>query len=372
VSAAPEFAGHDEAALVQRWLTARHGPLTTEDGRTLKVVFPGVPGGSAGPDVRGAVLDLDGDLLRGDIEMHLHARGWEEHGHAADPAYAGVVLHVVEVSDGAFTRHTSGRTIPIVVLAGELPPTPFAPGFTPPCAYAVASGLDPAPVLGRLAGRRLRQKAAGIEPLVAHGGVAQALYVLLLRTLGGPANGKVLATLAGQLPLAVLLDAARAGEGRADRLAAVLVEAATRLPLRRGGMRPAALPERRLASAARLVDRLWPPGSEAAWPAMVPVPESPRSALLAALTVDGLGRGLAVECWANAVLPAGLAGGIYRDAEAAAMLARLPSPGTYGSLRRLEAWLGPRSMGSAAALQGALLLHRDYCTRGRCGRCPLS
>ena len=51
------------------------------------------------------------------------------------------------------------------------------------------------------------------------------------------------------------------------------------------------------------------------------------------------------------------------------------SPGTYGKLKQLETWLSlpdARPFPGAAQLQGALLLHQDYCTKGMCGRCPLS
>jgi hypothetical protein len=60
------------------------------------------------------------------------------------------------------------------------------------------------------------------------------------------------------------------------------------------------------------------------------------------------------------------------EAAAGAFLQALPSPGTYGKLRSLEGWLGGKPFVSAAKLQGGLLLHTDYCTRGFCGRCPLS
>ncbi|MGI8927189.1 MAG: hypothetical protein ACR2HN_11170, partial [Tepidiformaceae bacterium] len=89
----------------------------------------------------------------------------------------------------------------------------------------------------------------------------------------------------------------------------------------------------------------------------------------------GLGRAAAIELAVNAILPVALASGAWPPAAAEAALAALPSPGTYGRLRRLEGWLasgGERPFGSVARLQGGLLLHADYCTRGLCGRCPLS
>jgi hypothetical protein len=93
------------------------------------------------------------------------------------------------------------------------------------------------------------------------------------------------------------------------------------------------------------------------------------------LKVDGAGRSTAIELAANAVLPVALAAGAWPEPEIEAAWFALPSPGTYGRLRRLEAWLkhdDGRPFTSAARLQGGLIMHRDYCTKGRCGRCPLS
>ncbi|HEY5475352.1 MAG TPA: DUF2851 family protein [Tepidiformaceae bacterium] len=104
----------DEAALSARWAAGLGGPACLEDGRSLRVVFPGIPGGPAGPDFRGAIVEASGDLLRGDVELHLRASGWHQHGHDADSAYRDVVLHVVRVNDagGALTAHKSGRVDP--------------------------------------------------------------------------------------------------------------------------------------------------------------------------------------------------------------------------------------------------------------------
>ncbi|HET7737070.1 MAG TPA: DUF2851 family protein [Tepidiformaceae bacterium] len=364
-----------ESALAARWFAGIRGPLRLEDGRSLHVVFPGVPGAGPGPDATGAILDAAGDLLRGDVEFHLLASGWEAHGHPRDPAYTSVVLHVVAHNDSRAlsTHHSSGRAIPLLVLppAGQ---GQFPPPFTPPCSIA-AHHVPVLPTLERLALRRLRMKAARAQPLIAATSPANALYALLLETLAGPANRAAFASLARRLPLAALLasvDDRPSGASRTLALTAALRGEAASLSLRRAGLRPMASPARRLESAARLVALLWP-SSSPAWPAALAHPLDPR-ALLRTLRVEGIGRPVAIELAVNAVLPVALASGLLPESAAHATLRALPSPGTYGRLRRLESWLatGSRPFTSAAALQGALLLHNDYCTAGRCGRCPLS
>lgn len=370
--AAPAPGGFvSEAELAARWGAGVRGPLRLEDGRALKVVFPGVPGGASGPDYRGAIVEAGGDLLRGDVEIHLRAGGWRGHGHHLDPAYAGVVLHVVEANDtGALaTLGAAGRAIPVLVLrvaAGGL-----GERFTPPCAFAAAHGAEVEATLERMGARRLRLKAARVAPLVESAGAGQALYTLILETLGGAANRAAFARLARELPLAALLervDGRAPGVARAFAAAAELKGATAVLALRRAGLRPLAAPARRLEVAGAIVAGLWG-GVDVGWPGELREGELPR------LRAPGLGRGAAIELAVNAVLAVALASGAWEEASVTTAWRALPSPGTYGRLKRLEGWLGHaggRPFATAACLQGGLLLHGDYCGRGMCGRCPLS
>lgn len=367
-----------ERALAARWLAGLGGPLRLADGRRLAVVFPGIPGGGAGPDVRAAILEIDGGLVHGDVELHLAASGWRAHGHHRDPAYGQVVLHVVALNDtgAAFTGHASGRAIPVLAAGGlAAGAEAFPPPFAPPCTLARARGLPVAPTLERMGLRRLRVKAVRVAPLVAAAGPACALQHELLRVLGGPANGQAFATLAERLPLAALLERANAaapGAPWALCLAAEIRAAASAGScFVQAGARPAARPAARVEAAAALIGRLWPRGAAATWPPAL----APGAALVPLLRAPGCGRATAIELAVNAVLPVMLAGGVWPEAAVEAAWAALPSPGTYGLLRPLARWLGPGGgppFASAGTLQGGLLLHADYCSRGRCGRCPLS
>jgi hypothetical protein len=372
-TALPEYA--DEAALGERWAAGVRGPLRLEDGRALRVVFPGVAGGASGPDFIGAILDAGGDLLRGDVELHLRASGWRTHGHHRDPAYTNVVLHVAARNDtGALTTlHSSGRAIPVLVLAASAQPA-FPPPFTPPCALQLALGRQSAPTLERMSLRRLRAKAARVLPLVRDAGPAQALYTLALEQLGGAGNREPFAALARRLPLAALLERLDTSTApRAFTAAAELKGAASLLALRRAGLRPMAAPAKRLEAMGALAAAWWPAGSAPEWPARLPA----GTELLRPLPA-GIGRGTAIELALNAILPVALACGEWSEEESEAAWLALPSPGTYGKLRFLEGWLTPpaesfpRPFTTAARLQGGIALHTDYCTKGACGRCPLS
>ncbi|GIW13724.1 MAG: hypothetical protein KatS3mg062_1163 [Tepidiforma sp.] len=359
-----------EAALADAWAAGPGGPLRLADGRPLRVVFPGVPGDGTGPDFRGAMVDLAGDLVRGDVEVHLRHSGWFAHGHDRDAAYAGVVLHVVGANDLplAATPHASGRRVPVL----ELPPPGALPGFVPPCAFARTAGLPVEERLGRLGLRRLRMKANRAALLAAERGAGEALFALTAGALLGPAHRAAAGALQGQLRLAALLDLAGSGDAAARRLAltAALRPAIAGVPAAAGRRRPAAAPARRVEALAALAARWWPPGAGAAWPGAL----APGCGWQAAAG-PGIGRAAAIEVMANAVIPAGLGTGAWPESAALAAWETLPAPGTYGRLRPLERWLGgaaARPFATAARLQGGLLLQTDYCERGACGRCPLS
>ena len=156
------------------------------------------------------------------------------------PAYAGVVLHVVEENDGGalVTPHASGRAIPLAV-ASPSAVTASLPGFAPPCA-ATAARTAPEPVVERLGLERLRAKASRAGHWAASRGPAPLLYALALETLAGRRNRESFAEIARRLPLPALLERAPAGgeEGRAKTLAAALREGAAGLPLIRHGGPP--------------------------------------------------------------------------------------------------------------------------------------
>ena len=100
---------------------ARHRAFRTETGTRIRVLYPGRPGVTAGPDFRDALLVVEGQgLVQGDVEVHLRQRDWQSHGHHHDPNYNGVALHVALESDGEPSRTDSGSAPPVVNLTDFL------------------------------------------------------------------------------------------------------------------------------------------------------------------------------------------------------------------------------------------------------------
>ena len=96
-----------------------HCRAVLTDGRKLEIRSAGAWNLLGGPDFRGADLAIDGQALSGDVEVHFHAADWRAHGHAEDPAYDKVALHVVLFPPGTgepAARRDDGREIPTFVL----------------------------------------------------------------------------------------------------------------------------------------------------------------------------------------------------------------------------------------------------------------
>ena len=74
-------------------------PFKTACGKKLVVLSRGSWNLESGPDFLNAKIALNDKIITGDIEIHVHTSDWKLHGHSKDPAYANVILHVVEEHD---------------------------------------------------------------------------------------------------------------------------------------------------------------------------------------------------------------------------------------------------------------------------------
>ncbi len=411
------------------------GALVTAAGVPVTVIYQGRAGRGPGPDFRGAVIAGPSGLpVRGDVELHVRASSFRAHGHHRDPAYANVVLHVVFEDGGAReTALPGGGTAPIVALApwvaqraGELGHWLARPLlWREPCHDAVMRlGVEGAQAaLDAEGDRRFAGKAARFAEAVRAGGLPQALYEGLLEALGYGGNAPSMLLLARLLPWRMLEAHAAAAPERKIAIESALLGGAGLLPSQRAhrgpvepyaealerafsasglpalppatwklwGIRPENAPARRIAGAAALLAAERGPlalldalaagtVNEAIAPLMRISPEGfwrgrydlcagPAPKLPAAF----IGRARALEILVNVVLPAATAGG--REDEARTLFAKLPRPSAYGVTRFLENALaadGIKVPLNARRSQGLLALHRDWCTQGGCGRCPLS
>ncbi len=189
-----------ELAMSAAWNGALQRTVTLTTGDTATVVFHGNWSNGYGPDFTGAMLDFgNGALQTGDIEIHYRASDWITHGHHLDPAYNGVILHIVSVNDLDETRTVNGRIVPVAILevADEalfaidrrLPQVWSEIGGSV-CAAALSQN-NPAVIrtaLHRLGDMRFRAKAALFEADILEHGPNPVLLKSLFGAFGYSAN----------------------------------------------------------------------------------------------------------------------------------------------------------------------------------------
>jgi len=234
-----------EADLVRLWEGQRFPPaaLVSREGLAVRVVYRGRLAGGPGPDFRDAVIAAGGQERRGDVELHVAASAFRQHGHHRDPAYDNLVLHVVFWDDvKSETRLASGRAVPTLALAPwvgrreqELRRWLARPArWQEPCQTAVAR-LGPAAVVAALeeAGDdRFREKSDAFAAALAATEEQEVLYRGLLEGLGYSRNRDPFRRLAETLPWRVLrrLLAVQDPEERLPAAEAVLLGTAGFLP----------------------------------------------------------------------------------------------------------------------------------------------
>jgi hypothetical protein len=107
-----------ELELQARWFAGDFGrSFTSTAGDEIEIVQFGTWNREAGPDFSDAAIRVNGgEISRGSIEFDLTDQSWETHGHAINPAFDEIVLHVFVTAGGRefFTRTTTNRMVPQV------------------------------------------------------------------------------------------------------------------------------------------------------------------------------------------------------------------------------------------------------------------
>ena len=194
--------------------------IVTDTGERVVVESCGRWNLESGPDFIDAVLTVgtgaDRRRVAGDVEVHVRPSGWTSHGHAGDPRYAGVALHLT------YHQGPRPRDLPPGVLCAALRPALLSrPGFsfdaidvakfphaeipaTPrPCGRIYGGDPDAALAALRAAGSyRLDVKRRRIQAaLRASGDEAAVLYAAVMTALGYKRNAPSFRRLAALYPL---------------------------------------------------------------------------------------------------------------------------------------------------------------------------
>lgn len=186
--------------------------MTTNDGRRVRVIDPGLLNTDSGPDFFNAKIEIDGRLWAGNVEIHERATDWHRHGHDHDLAYDSVILHVVD-KDDAPVRRSNGEIIPQMVMQ-------CSPEFYDrysrlvnslvelPCAEQIPAipQLTITEWIESLAFERLHGKVERLRGLLDtfSGSWEDVCYVTLARNLGFGINNDAFERLARITPLRLL------------------------------------------------------------------------------------------------------------------------------------------------------------------------
>ncbi|MBN2828708.1 MAG: DUF2851 family protein [Candidatus Cloacimonetes bacterium] len=186
--------------------------LKTVSGKRLNIIFNGHFNKDKGPDFHNAVLQLDGEYLRGDIEIHLNTYDWVSHKHYLDTNFNNVVLHVVfkHNSTLSYSIKENGELLEILTLETNLDEEISKlmerygdkPKFRDKsCDFF--NGLLPDQmtyILQSLGAERFKSKIKRSEALLMFSDFNQILYQGLLETCGYSKNKINMITLSELIP----------------------------------------------------------------------------------------------------------------------------------------------------------------------------
>ncbi len=186
--------------------------LSTLDGRPIRILHPGFWNHEAGPDFRGAVVQIGGEPARsGDVEIDLRPEGWRDHGHDRNPNFENVILHVVWEAETDSIAPAPALALkpfldsPIEELAlwlgsesAQNYPAPIKGQCSAPLGELSEEKLDG--LLRQAAFVRLRRKANEFQARAREAGWEQALWEGLFRALGYKNNVWPMQRLAELLP----------------------------------------------------------------------------------------------------------------------------------------------------------------------------
>jgi hypothetical protein len=230
------FNGVIEKSVVELWqkIAANGCEMLTVGGQALKILYAGRLSDETGGDFKDAVIKLESTVLRGSIELHTHSRDWQAHGHHMDPAYNGVILHVVMWQrPGDTTIQENGHILPTVALAryAEAADTDTFRGNSLPYHRNNRNFTE---IIGEAGLERFREKSAAFQTRLKNTEPAECLYQGVMEALGYSRNKEPFLILAKAMPLKMVELVVRQENGP-ELLESVLLKVARLLPSQRKG-----------------------------------------------------------------------------------------------------------------------------------------
>jgi hypothetical protein len=189
--------------------------LKTTQNVPIHVISSGVHNMNGGPDFLQARVRLGDQLWVGNVEIHIKASHWHQHGHDTDHHYKNVVLHVVYENDAPVHLHQPGD-LPVLVLAPYIHEEQWnryqqwmRHGKGIPCSAQVNEIDDLLwhSFRDALLVERLEQKSQLVlrQLKKCNGDWNEVFYRLLARQFGGKVNADMMELLAERIPYSMVL-----------------------------------------------------------------------------------------------------------------------------------------------------------------------
>jgi hypothetical protein len=362
----------------------RPDSLYTRSGVPVRVIHPGSWNLGPGPDFKDAVLEVGPERrrLKGDVEIHLNPRDWDNHRHGSDPAYGNVVCHVtwscgpcpVTLPENAISIWIGRFVTSSFTFSPEqidLTAYPFArlPVEERPCWEELHGSPDLAKeILDQAGAHRLAAKSRRLATVLAQHGIdpMQIFYEETMSALGYRWNARGFRQVAQLVPIRQLLAEPESAE-------TALVHAGQFVNWNRIPTRPGNHPHARLCAAARLfVD-------DKAIELRNACDFSKKSCveMVKILTSEHvMGKGRAAAILANVVAPWAMATRRIQAApewlppEDISEPVRLTAFRMFGRDHNPVAWYARNGI----HIQGLIQIHRDFCLQVHpdCTECKLA
>lgn len=257
--------------------------MRTESGMPLRVIDPGRWNLQGGPDFKEARLEIAGQPVVGDVEVHFNVADWWAHAHAENANFDRVALHVVLSTNerGGPPAETSRGGAPEVLHLLPLLNRDLE-AYAADDALLELEQIDELEWVARFlerpwnerlrmvreqAARRWELKAAFAAKRLDNDGWAEACHQSCLEVLGYARNRATMSRLALRYPLSEWAKRVRRGSCSPTEEFYESADGEWRL----AGLRPANHPRKRIAQYCEMVRRHgdWPERLRrelAAWP----------------------------------------------------------------------------------------------------------
>lgn len=193
-----------ENMISRLWQCLWEKELFTDTTETVQIIYPGRPSTDSGPDFHDAVVAINGQVIKGDIEVHTNSRDWFNHRHHQDPNYTQTILHLVWKHNPQFPTFLEvGKQIPVVSLGHLLSHQTSLRQSRLPCSQ-ISHRLSRESLLKllKIAGEeRFKTKANRFSISLTDQNAGQILWRGIMRALGYTKNVTPFEELSQRLPL---------------------------------------------------------------------------------------------------------------------------------------------------------------------------